>query len=284
MTPLLYIVFMNSDASRDFLGDRRGRLWTAPKSTRPNDVALFYRGGDSPAIWAIGKAATEAELGEPAYSALSDRAYFAKYKSVTELPSPLPLDELRSRFPRWRRWKNLRGVKVHIVPDSRQSKLAALVAERNALAGSLLAPWLKSVAALGPHDASSPSRELVDVRRRARNSAFGRRVRSESGGQCAACSSPTNYEAMGVLEAAHIRPVRCDGPDRLSNALALCPTHHAMFDEGLWSVNGSRIVLCKKLPLAVRKTFRDEIKCKWQPDSGACEWHRKTIFRPGGGG
>lgn len=89
---------------------------------------------------------------------------------------------------------------------------------------------------------------------------------------------------LGVLEAAHIRPVRCDGPDRLSNALALCPTHHAMFDEGLWSVDGSRIVFCKKLSLAVRKTFRGEIHCKWQPDSDACDWHRKNIFRLGGVG
>ena len=191
MTPLLYVVFMNSDASRDFLSGRRGRLWTAPKSTRPGDIALFYRGGDSPSIWAIGQAATEAELGEPAYGTSSVRAYFAKYKSLTELPSPLPLDELRSRFPRWGRWKNLRGVKVHIVPDDRQSNFAALVAERNAVAGSLLAPWLKSVAAPEPHDVSSLSRELVEVRRRARNSAFSRSVRSESGGQCAACSSPT---------------------------------------------------------------------------------------------
>lgn len=279
MTPLLYVVFMNADASRDFLTGRRGRLWTAPKSARPGDVALFYRGGDSPAIWAIGRAATEAEPGTPAYSTSSDRAYFARYTSMSQLPSLLPLDELRSRFPRWGRWRNLRGVKVHIVPKGRQSRFAALVAERNAVARRLLAPWLKTVESPEPGDVSPLSREFVEVRRRLRNSAFGRRVRSESGGQCAACSSPANYEEMGVLEAAHIRPVKCDGPDSLTNALPLCPTHHAMFDEGLWSVDGRHIVVCKIVPLAVRRTFRDEIRCKWRPDSGACDWHRNNVFR-----
>ena len=279
MTPRLYIVFMKSDASRDFLADGRGRSWTAPKSARPGDVALFYCGGASPAIQAIGRAAADAELGEPAYSTSSNRAYFTRYENVTQLLHPLPLDELRSRFPRWGRWRNLRGVKVHIVPDNRQSRFAVLVAQRNAVARSLLAPWLESVAAPVPHNISSSSRELVEVRRRGRSSAFGRRVRSESNGLCAACASPINYEAMGVLEAAHIRPVKCDGPDRISNALALCPSHHAMFDEGLWSVSGTRILFCKDVPIAVREAFRDRIKCKWQLDPDACEWHRSNVFR-----
>lgn len=37
----------------------------------------------------------------------------------------------------------------------------------------------------------------------------------------------------GIVEAAHIRPVAANGPDEVSNGLALTPTVHKLFDAGL---------------------------------------------------
>jgi len=41
---------------------------------------------------------------------------------------------------------------------------------------------------------------------------------------------------FGLLDAAHIRPVRGDGPDDVFNGLALTPTVHRLFDRGLFTL------------------------------------------------
>jgi putative restriction endonuclease len=40
----------------------------------------------------------------------------------------------------------------------------------------------------------------------------------------------------GLLEAAHLRPVRYSGPDLVANGLALTPTLHRLFDAGLFTL------------------------------------------------
>lgn len=81
------------------------------------------------------------------------------------------------------------------------------------------------------------------VRPKARDSWFARRVRTKSLGQCAACIVDIDYEALRVLEAAHIQSVEADGPDNVNNALPLCPTHHRLFDEGLWSIGADDCII-----------------------------------------
>lgn len=43
-------------------------------------------------------------------------------------------------------------------------------------------------------------------------------------------------KSLGVLDAAHIRPVEAQGVDSVSNGLALTPTLHRLFDQGLFSM------------------------------------------------
>jgi putative restriction endonuclease len=38
--------------------------------------------------------------------------------------------------------------------------------------------------------------------------------------------------SAGIVEAAHIRAVKDGGPDEIRNGVALCPTHHKLFDKG----------------------------------------------------
>ncbi len=50
---------------------------------------------------------------------------------------------------------------------------------------------------------------------------------------------------FGLLDAAHIKPVWANGPDSVTNGLALTPTLHRMFDRGLFTIayEGGRPVL-----------------------------------------
>ena len=48
--------------------------------------------------------------------------------------------------------------------------------------------------------------------------------------------SVATYQARRIIDAAHIRPISLDGPDHVSNGLALTPTLHRLFDEGLFSL------------------------------------------------
>jgi hypothetical protein len=88
------------------------------------------------------------------------------------------------------------------------------------------------------------------------------------------------YAAVGILETAHIRAVEVNGPDELANALALCPNHHALFDEGFWTVEQGRLAFSAALPPALRGTFAETLSCGWTLAPEHLEWHRRERFRP----
>ena len=48
--------------------------------------------------------------------------------------------------------------------------------------------------------------------------------------------SVATYQSRRIIDAAHIRPISLDGPDHITNGLALTPTLHRLFDEGLFSL------------------------------------------------
>jgi putative restriction endonuclease len=78
--------------------------------------------------------------------------------------------------------------------------------------------------------------ELLDAQvqpTRRRDPAFREKVLVAYEYQCAVCGYDGQLfrEAVG-LEAAHVRWWAADGPDQLSNALALCSLHHKLFDRG----------------------------------------------------
>lgn len=276
---MLYIIFGKMDDGLDrMLNDARRRPWTAPKEAQPGDTALFYFGGVNPGIQAIGRTATSAQAGVPGDWTESERGFFARHADVEKLRQPVPLQQIRKQFPAWGRWKNLRGVRVHKVPANLRERVAAVVANGNPSARTLLSSWLRADEPESSHRVS-PDRPLVSVRRRLRNSRFGKLVCARSGGQCGACSAATDYDKMGILEAAHIRSVEKQGPDDLSNALALCPNHHALFDEGKWTLNGKRIVFGQSLPEEIRKTFARQIRCNWHLDESELKWHRQKVFK-----
>ncbi len=283
-SPLFYIVFVKDqgDAGRRIL-DATKRPWTAPKDAKPGDVALFYVAKPYSMIRAIGRTDTLAQEGVPGNWTTSEKGFFARYADIELLPQPLTLQKIRTRFPTWARWNNLRGVRIHIVPMDYRRPLAKIIADDNPSARALLSPWLPAGMAVPKPDDHTFERELVTVRRRLRDSDFGKRVRKRSKGQCCACSSGTDYEKLGILEASHIRSVQSGGSDELSNALALCPNHHALFDEGIWTTDGKTIILCEGIPEGIKRTFGRTLNCKWRVGADEVEWHRQNVFNKGTG-
>jgi hypothetical protein len=128
-----------------------------------------------------------------------------------------------------------------------------------------------------PSQVADVQRSLTLSRRLARNSAFSKLVRGKSGGQCAACVMNVDYEALGVLEAAHVKSVASNGTDSLGNALALCPTHHSLFDALLWSFDttGAEIRFSPRMPASLRLSFSSKVQSSWGLHAASVKWHRE---------
>lgn len=76
-----------------------------------------------------------------------------------------------------------------------------------------------------------------------RDARFRRRVMSGYEYRCSVSGFGIGDLPLGrstrLLDAAHIRPVSRQGSDSISNGLALTPTLHRLFDEGLFTIIGS---------------------------------------------
>jgi putative restriction endonuclease len=100
-----------------------------------------------------------------------------------------------------------------------------------------------------------------------------------------------------LIEAAHVRPVAMSGPDDITNGLALTPTLHKMFDEGLFTMaydgQALRVRTSPRLEDAMIKSpdgsfaipLRSGLLVRTPPDAGlaphrdALRYHENHIFR-----
>lgn len=131
----------------------------------------------------------------------------------------------------------------------------------------------------------------VDAKKKARDTAFRDRVLVAYGNRCALCGVKLHLGltpfAVGV-EAAHIRWFAYDGPDHVTNGLALCAFHHKAFDLGAFTVEDNLAVsvsdevhgdgedvLLKMEPLKVGAPACKEDR----PKSEFLAWHREQVFR-----
>ena len=72
-----------------------------------------------------------------------------------------------------------------------------------------------------------------EVKRTYRNPKFRKKVLEKYGSNCCCC----DIAIETLIEAAHIVPVENNGNDEASNGIPLCPTHHAAFDNFLFTIN-----------------------------------------------
>jgi putative restriction endonuclease len=97
-----------------------------------------------------------------------------------------------------------------------------------------------------------------------------------------------NGHGRAEVEAAHIKPVEANGPDIVTNGLALSGTAHWMFDRGLISLSDELDVLVSRqvndvdsVWSLVNKTRRAAVPANpaQRPHPSYLAWHREICFR-----
>ncbi|MEP9358953.1 HNH endonuclease [Sphingomonas sp. KR3-1] len=130
-------------------------------------------------------------------------------------------------------------------------------------------------------------RQLVS--RPLRDRAFRRTVLDAYDARCALTGLKLiNGGGRAEAEAAHIRPVEANGPDIVSNGLALSGTVHWMFDRGLLSLKDDLTILISRhvndrdgiAPLLNRSgRARPPSRGADQPHPLFLGWHREHCFK-----
>jgi putative restriction endonuclease len=103
--------------------------------------------------------------------------------------------------------------------------------------------------------------------------------------------------ATRLIDAAHIRPVNKQGSDAVTNGLALTPTLHRLFDEGLFTIAGSPDGLTVitsphleptmiasddgnfVLPLKTGLNLREAVSADARPSLNQLRFHQREVFR-----
>jgi putative restriction endonuclease len=97
-----------------------------------------------------------------------------------------------------------------------------------------------------------------------------------------------NGGGCAEAEAAHIRPVEANGPDIVTNGLALSGTVHWMFDRGLISLSDDLEILVSRpandpdsLHAMINRTGRalPTIRALDRPHLHFLAWHREHCFK-----
>ncbi|WP_231622010.1 HNH endonuclease [Sphingomonas sp. Ag1] len=97
-----------------------------------------------------------------------------------------------------------------------------------------------------------------------------------------------NGGGRAEVEAAHIRPVEADGPDIVSNGLALSGTAHWMFDRGLISLADDASILVSRQandPDSIRSVINPSGRAILpgrpgdRPHPHFLRWHRENCFK-----
>lgn len=128
-------------------------------------------------------------------------------------------------------------------------------------------------------------RAIVLASRKARDRAFRTRVLEAYDCRCALTGFKfINGGGRAEAQAAHIKSVEADGPDIVTNGIALSGTVHWMFDRGLISLSDELdILLSSKINDidGVRKIISPHgrahlpVKNEWRPHPRYLAWHRE---------
>ena len=131
-------------------------------------------------------------------------------------------------------------------------------------------------------------RALVLSSRAVRDRAFRKQVLEAYDCRCALTGLKfINGGGRAEAEAAHIRSVEADGPDIITNGIALSGTVHWMFDRGLISLSDDlEILLSSKINDidGVRKMINSDGAARlprngaWRPHPRYLKWHREECF------
>jgi putative restriction endonuclease len=129
------------------------------------------------------------------------------------------------------------------------------------------------------------------VRLRPRRRGFAEEVMRAYAYQCAMCGFDGALGHFPVaLEAAHVRWHSQQGPDEITNALALCALHHALFDLGVLGISEDRRIRVSSLYVArteagmavdalAGKPLLDRRPHQPTVDVIHTSWHHRQVFK-----
>ncbi len=130
---------------------------------------------------------------------------------------------------------------------------------------------------------------LVSVSDRlARDPNFRIKVLSAYNFSCALCGYRAVLSGSYVgLEAAHIKWHAAGGSNDISNGLALCSTHHRLFDRGAFTLNKGKVEVSPLLDACTTSLFgsiNDRVifapdKQIYLPSDQNCAWHYREVFK-----
>lgn len=139
---------------------------------------------------------------------------------------------------------------------------------------------------------SQGSNFAVTLDQKKRNPKFRNAVLIAWRKQCAMCGFDGEFSNSSVgLEAAHVKWFSQGGPDELSNGMALCEIHHALFDLGVIGISQSHRLLVSegfvgKSEMSKRlvydlhdKELMEPAPNKPMPALDFVSWHHKEVFR-----
>ena len=107
-----------------------------------------------------------------------------------------------------------------------------------------------------------------------RDARFRRRVMSAYEFRCSVSGFGIGELPLGratrLIDAAHIRPVNKQGSDAVSNGIALTPTIHRLFDEGLFTLGSSPeglvVITSPHLEPTMITSSDGAFVLRWRPD------------------
>ena len=141
-----------------------------------------------------------------------------------------------------------------------------------------------------PFEHNSPRDRVIQLTNRAvRDRNFRKTVLTAYGERCAITGLRLiNGGGRAEVEAAHIKPVEHDGPDIVSNGIALSGTAHWMFDRGLVGLDDDLTIVVSRQandPDAIRSMINSTgglmapKRLAERPRAEFLSWHRKNCFK-----
>ncbi len=132
--------------------------------------------------------------------------------------------------------------------------------------------------------------QLVLVKKSARDPKFREVVLKAYEYSCAVCGFNLRIKnALAGVEAAHVKWHAMNGPDTISNGLALCTMHHKLFDLGALGINSNMQVAVSPQTNGVGrelwlnqfegKEIRKPQKHYASLDEGYIAWHEQEVFK-----
>ena len=219
--------------------------------------------------------------------------YYALVSHYLEFDRPVPFREgehyFESKLQRadGKTNKGSFGRSVREIPDSEYEDILNFGFGRNLVRRLSL---LKGLATELRDAPDSIERSVVEqvVKRPFRDAAFSRQVKAAYGDTCAVTGIKIiNGGGRSEVQAAHIRPVKDNGPDSIRNGIALSGTLHWMFDRGLVSIDDDYSILTAKgaIPEPLRSMFNADMRLLTPdnrllaPHSKFLAYHRENVFK-----